>query len=128
MATPVPVVSMMYFLLSTPPKISDMVSPAFSATSTKLAIGCGPLGAGFAVCCANKALARNSRRVVLAMGRQKEPWPGTKSMLTPDTRSQIHVSQLTAPLGQKDNNRIQRVVRYGSRTRRPPCQNPLLFS
>src|SRR5271157_6416448 len=37
MATPVPVVSMMYFLLSTPPKTFFMVSPAFSAMSTKLA-------------------------------------------------------------------------------------------
>jgi hypothetical protein len=47
MATPVPVVSMMYFLLSTPPKISDIVSPAFSAISTKLAIRCFGEGAGF---------------------------------------------------------------------------------
>src|SRR5205085_8225777 len=31
--------SMMYFLVSTPPKISCMVRPAFSATSVKLAMG-----------------------------------------------------------------------------------------
>ena len=74
MATPVPVVSMMYFLLSTPPKISDIVSPAFSAISTKLAIGCFGEGAGLAAGCANKAFAsgRITRRTaVRAMSCQK---------------------------------------------------------
>src|SRR5215469_500333 len=39
MATPVPVVSMMYFLVSLPPKTFIMVRPDFSATSMKLARG-----------------------------------------------------------------------------------------
>src|SRR5215469_4773231 len=39
MATPVPVVSMMYFLVSTPPNTVTAVNPAFSAISTKFAIG-----------------------------------------------------------------------------------------
>src|SRR5256885_241309 len=39
MATPVPVVSMMYFFVFTPPKTFFMCSPAFSAMSTKFAIG-----------------------------------------------------------------------------------------
>src|SRR6266481_1534806 len=38
MATPVPVVSMMYFFVSTPPKTFTAVSPAFSAISMKFAI------------------------------------------------------------------------------------------
>src|ERR1700693_4291744 len=37
MATPVPVVSMMYFLVSTPPNTFTAVSPAFSAMSLKFA-------------------------------------------------------------------------------------------
>src|SRR5579884_3854539 len=37
MATPVPVVSMMYFLVSMPPKMLDAVNPAFSAMSVKWA-------------------------------------------------------------------------------------------
>src|SRR6266481_5098662 len=36
MATPVPVVSMMYFLVSTPPNSFTAVSPAFSAMSMKI--------------------------------------------------------------------------------------------
>ena len=47
MATPVPVVSMMYFLVSMPPKISCIVRPDFSATSVKLAIS---LAGGAFVC------------------------------------------------------------------------------
>jgi len=39
MATPVPVVSMMYFLVSRPPKTLVAVSPAFSAMSVKCASG-----------------------------------------------------------------------------------------
>src|SRR5580704_14176422 len=39
MAMPVPVVSMMYFLVSTPPKTFVIVSPAFSPISVKLAMG-----------------------------------------------------------------------------------------
>jgi len=38
MATPVPVVSMMYFLVSTPPNMFTAVSPAFSAMSMKFAM------------------------------------------------------------------------------------------
>src|SRR6266851_1255443 len=38
MATPVPVVSIMYFLVSLPPKMFSIVSPAFSAMSVKSAI------------------------------------------------------------------------------------------
>jgi len=40
-ATPVPVVSMMYFFVETPPKVFVMVSPAFFAISTKWASGLG---------------------------------------------------------------------------------------
>src|SRR5690349_3985899 len=39
MATPVPVVSMMYFFVSAPPKTFVAVSPALSATSMKFARG-----------------------------------------------------------------------------------------
>ena len=53
MATPVPVVSMMYFLVSIPPKTFTAVSPAFSAMSLKFAmLGLGALfcvGAGVSV-------------------------------------------------------------------------------
>src|SRR5882762_1870994 len=45
MATPVPVVSMMYFLVSTPPKTSIIVRPASFAMSIKYARGLG--GRGF---------------------------------------------------------------------------------
>src|SRR5712692_2850039 len=38
MATPVPVVSMMYFLVSTPPNTFTAVSPAFWAISVKFAM------------------------------------------------------------------------------------------
>src|SRR5207245_754321 len=38
MATPVPVVSMMYFFVSLPPKTFSIVSPDFPAMSVKLAI------------------------------------------------------------------------------------------
>src|SRR5436305_2860228 len=48
MATPVPVVSMMYFLVVTPPKTLVMVRPAFAAMSVKKAMGFSLLGA--AVC------------------------------------------------------------------------------
>src|SRR5271168_555467 len=41
MATPVPVVSMMYFLVFTPPKTTGAVRPAFLATSEKWASGLG---------------------------------------------------------------------------------------
>src|SRR6266487_4473062 len=41
MATPVPVVSTMYFLVSIPPKTFIIVSPAFSAISVKSAMGEG---------------------------------------------------------------------------------------
>src|SRR5271157_1123145 len=87
MATPVPVVSIMYFLLSVPPKISDIVSPAFSAISTKLAIDCVGEAACF-VTCANNVLATGrtkKRTAVPAMNCQKERAPGTGSMLTLDT-------------------------------------------
>jgi hypothetical protein len=39
MATPVPVVSMMYFFVVSPPKITGALSPAFCAKSVKCAIG-----------------------------------------------------------------------------------------
>src|SRR6266852_5590387 len=43
MATPVPVVSMMYFLVFSPPKTFIMVSPASLALSVKYAMGLEPL-------------------------------------------------------------------------------------
>src|SRR5258707_10085609 len=46
MATPVPVVSMMYFLVVTPPKTLRMVSPAFAAMSVNQAMGFPLAGAG----------------------------------------------------------------------------------
>src|SRR6266567_6070163 len=49
MATPVPVVSTMYFLVSIPPKTFIIVSPAFSAISVKSAMGEGSFAFGKAV-------------------------------------------------------------------------------
>src|SRR5208337_4581710 len=101
MATPVPVVSMMYFLLSRPPKISDIVSPAFSAMSTKLAMGCVAGDVGFAACCANEEFATNSTtRMKAVMGTECTGGriPGTKDMLTSDTRLRLHASQGVDPL------------------------------
>src|SRR5260370_1839116 len=43
MATPVPVVSMMYFLVFSPPKTFIMVRPASLALSVKYAMGLEPL-------------------------------------------------------------------------------------
>src|SRR5271165_38771 len=100
MATPVPVVSMMYFLLSTPPKISAIVSPALSAMSTKLAIGCAGWVACFVACCegvcANKGFATiRTRRATTPPARncQKEYGPGTESILPLDTRVRLRRSQ-----------------------------------
>src|SRR5581483_3823318 len=55
MATPFPVVSIMYFLVSSPPKTFCAVSPAFSATSVKFAMGTG-VGTAALGCCADRGI------------------------------------------------------------------------
>src|SRR5512143_3464541 len=45
MATPVPVVSMMYVFVFNPPKVFVIVRPAFEATSSKWGSGREPFGA-----------------------------------------------------------------------------------
>src|SRR5262249_53776876 len=63
MATPVPVVSMMYFFVSTPPKTVTALSPTLSAMSTKFAICGGVLGGcRVAGSCAGTRPANKERR------------------------------------------------------------------
>src|SRR5215469_9124383 len=75
MATPLPVVSMMYFLVSIPPKMFCAVSPAFSASSVKFAIG-----AVAAAPFAGGAMARGSktskpaRAKPTAIGNRRQEW------------------------------------------------------
>src|SRR2546426_1072196 len=79
MATPVPVVSMMYFFVFTPPKTFFMCSPAFSAMSTNCAIGFaagfgGSRGAQTRARERKKGKARCSRKPAAA-GRRSERRP-----------------------------------------------------
>src|SRR5579863_6163703 len=86
MATPVPVVSMMYFLVSTPPKMFCAVRPAFAAMSTKVAMGAGG-GAGFDGCAQSEAAssrdaqARARRNRVFGDGEEIGRRRGTGSMV-----------------------------------------------
>src|SRR5579864_6252345 len=70
MATPVPVVSIMYFFDLFPPKTLVNVSPAFSAISTKLTAGCG-VGAADLDCCAQTAILTNRIRNVVILERSE---------------------------------------------------------
>src|SRR5215467_10795270 len=97
MVTPVPVVSMMYFLVSTPPKTFFIVRPAFSAMSTKLAADLGDEIA--AACCA--AHIRNSA-VVTAKRKRMRCIPGVKRFL-PKTKN-IRLWMLGAKQTQRQAN------------------------
>src|ERR1700747_692670 len=67
MATPVPVVSRMNFLLSTPPNVFAALKPAFTAWSTKYAIFFGSVsGERSGVCVYVKATSAQARRITHA--------------------------------------------------------------
>ena len=77
---------MMYFLVSRPPKIFGAVSPAFSATSVKLATGAG--GGAFARCAERTVTTKNDAQKKNRMMRAKKLDAGfCKGMGLDDVRS-----------------------------------------
>src|SRR5689334_17311144 len=87
---------MMYFLVSTPPKMFGVVSPAFSAMSTKVAIG--EAAAGFA-CCPNS-----------------DEWPGTKwlkSTIHRKKKTRIRMSPLDGRSAIEHRSSIGRSMPHG---------------
>src|SRR5271169_3863144 len=93
MATPVPVVSIMYFLVSTPPKTTGSVSPAFFAISVKWARG---LGVFFGSWLAAKRMEKGRSRIneiQEAMKRKSERGVRPEIMNSWHTKVQVRQGQ-----------------------------------
>src|SRR5579862_6173051 len=93
MATPVPVVSRMYFFVFTPPKITGSARPAFLAMSVKCARGLGSFLAAWL------ALKRreNGRSKVMEIRdgtrRNRERWDGPEIMNSWHTKMRVRCGQ-----------------------------------
>src|SRR6266436_3665237 len=96
MATPVPVVSMMYFLVSTPPKTFIMVRPASFAMSVKYARGFGDLEFWLPeprVATTSETASRTSRQAFHAKERAREQEGFLKIMSHRHSRWRPHGGQ-----------------------------------
>src|SRR5579859_2512751 len=93
MATPVPVVSMMYFLVLTPPKTTGEARPAFSAISVKCARGLAP----DCRACAE----RRWKGASAATASRKTQKQGSKRWVGPEIMKSWH-TKMRVPRGQGD--------------------------
>src|SRR5271167_4798270 len=119
MATPVPVVSIMYFFESIPPNTLRIVSPAFSAISTKLAAGSGvfPL-----VDCALISAVDADRTRPMSKScryeKKKRRTPGGIHILVSDTRERYLVPSSdggrSTPLPSGARQRIRELLPFHS--------------